>query len=672
MQLRSVTGQGVCAGVMAWVALASALFGPLTTESLGADVEIVVDVDKPTHRISPRLYGVFFEDINFGGDGGLNAELVKNGAFEFPTAKMGWREVRSEASAGSWTVLRDAPRRATSPNYLRLRTLETGSGFGAVNEGFRGMGVREGEEYEFTAWARSKAGETEELVVRLVAGNNVLVAEAKVEVRGSEWQDVTATLVPKATEKHATLELIAGSAGVIDLDMVSLCPRKTWKDRPHGLRADLVQKLADLKPAFLRFPGGCIVEGAELKYRYQWKTTIGELADRRPLLNRWNVEFRHRLTPDYYQSFGVGFFEFFQMTEDIGAEPLPIINCGMACQFNTGELVPLESLQPYIDDALDLIEFANGPADSTWGARRAAMGHPEPFGMKLLGIGNEQWGPEYIERYKEFARAVKEKYPDIELVTSAGPSPADERFQYLWPQLRELNADIVDEHSYANPQWFYEAATRYDGYSRRGPQVFMGEYAAQSVAIASPDNRNTLECALAEAAFITGLERNSDVVTMSSYAPLFGHEEAWQWRPDLIWFDNLESYATPNYYVQQLFSLNRGDEVLPTAIEDGGAPAAPALPRLYATASGYDDGDITIKVVNSADEAIETTVRLTGLDGEHAAGATVLSGELQDENSIAEPAKVKPVTMELDEVGGEFTHTFPAHSLTVLRIKNAK
>jgi alpha-L-arabinofuranosidase len=214
--------------------------------------------------------------------------------------------------------------------------------------------------------------------------------------------------------------------------------------------------------------------------------------------------------------------------QDIGAEPLPILNCGMACQFNSGELVPLEELAPYVDDALDLIEFANGPVDSEWGARRAALGHPAPFGMKLLGVGNEQWGPQYIERYKEFAKAVKAKYPEVELVTSAGPSPGDERFQYLWPQLRELKADIVDEHSYAKPEWFYAAATRYDGYPRTGPKVFMGEYAAQSVDVVSPDNRNTLECALGEAAFITGLERNSDVVTMSSYAPLFGHEEAWQ------------------------------------------------------------------------------------------------------------------------------------------------
>jgi alpha-L-arabinofuranosidase len=337
--------------------------------------------------------------------------------------------------------------------------------------------------------------------------------------------------------------------------------------------------LADLKPSFFRFPGGCIVEGSELKYRYQWKTTIGDRADRQLIINRWNYEFRHRPTPDYFQSFGVGFYEYFLLAEDLGAEPLPILNCGMACQFNSGELVPLDELDPYIQDALDLIEFANGDATTPWGAKRAAMGHPERFNMRLLGVGNEQWGPQYFERYERFAKVLKEKHPEIELISGSGPFPADRNFQYAWPRLREMNADIVDEHCYAMPDWFLHAATRYDSYDRNGPKVFMGEYAAQSIDIVSPDNRNNLRCALAEAAFLTGIERNCDVVVMSSYAPLFGHEEAWQWRPNLIWFDNLTSYATPNYYVQQLFSLHRGDTVLPVELVDS-RPAEPAKGRI--------------------------------------------------------------------------------------------
>ena len=325
----------------------------------------------------------------------------------------------------------------------------------------------------------------------------------------------------------------------------------------------MVQTLADLKPGFLRFPGGCIVEGSELDQRYQWKNTIGPIEDRKLLINRWNYEFLHRPTPDYFQTFGLGFFEFFQLCEDIGAEPLPILNCGMACQFNSGELVPLEQLDPFIQDALDLIEFANGPATSLWGAKRAALGHPQPFNLKMLGVGNEQWGAQYIERYARFAKVLKEKHPEILLVSDAGPSPADDRFNFLWPKLRELKADIVDEHCYANPIWFLANTHRYDNYDRNGPKVFMGEYAAQSVAMVSPKNRNNLECALAEAAYMTGLERNADVVRMASYAPLFAHVDAWQWTPNLIWCDNLRVYGTPNYYVQQLFSRNRGDVVLP-------------------------------------------------------------------------------------------------------------
>ena len=368
--------------------------------------------------------------------------------------------------------------------------------------------------------------------------------------------------------------------GTVDFDMISLFPQKTWKNRPGGLRADMVQMLADLHPGFLRFPGGCIVEGSDLSKRYQWKNTIGPIDDRRLLVNRWNYEFKHRPTPDYYQSFGLGFFEFFQLCEDIGAQPLPIINCGMACQFNSGELCPPDELDPYVQDALDLIEFANGPATSTWGGKRAAMGHPEPFNMKMLGVGNEQWGPQYLERLTLFTKAIKEKHPEITLVSDAGPSPDDERFQFLWPRLQKLEAgghtaEIVDQHCYANPIWFLANSDRFDHYDRHGPKVFFGEYAAQSVAICSTKNRNNLECALAEAAYMTGLERNADVVRMASYAPLFANNEAWQWTPDLIWTDSLRALATPNYYVQQLYCRNRGDVVLPAT---NTAPVRDILP----------------------------------------------------------------------------------------------
>jgi alpha-N-arabinofuranosidase len=429
--------------------------------------------------------------------------------------------------------------------------------------------------------------------------------------------------------------------------------------------------LADLKPGFVRFPGGCIVEGRYLSTRYQWKNTIGKPEERKLIINRWNDEFKHRPAPDYFQSFGLGFYEYFLLCEDIGAEPLPILNCGMACQFNSGELVPVDQLDPYIQDALDLIEFADGPATSTWGAKRAAMGHPKPFNLKLLGVGNEQWGPQYIERYERFAKVLKAKHPEIKLVSSAGPSPDDERFHFLWPKLRELKADIVDEHCYANPEWFFDNAHRYDSYDRQGPKVFMGEYAAQSVKTVSPDNRNNWQCALSEAAYMTGLERNADVVVMSSYAPLFAHEERWQWRPDLIWCDNLQSYGTPNYYVQQLFSLHRGDVVLPVEVA-GQPPATSKQPGLYVTASrDQKSGEIILKVVSNASQPTAADVKIEGIKQIARQGTMiVLAGaKLTDENSLAEPKKVAPVTSALKGVGTSFKHTFAPYSLTVLRLR---
>jgi len=541
---------------------------------LAQDVTLTVDVAKPSHAVSPRLIGIFLEDINFGVDGGLNAELVKNGSFEFPDGLMGWSVVGDDASSTTVEIRADAPAFAANPHYLLVNSTTSGGKSGVENEGFRGMGVRAGERYHFSAAARTQSESPIGLRVTLVDENGEALATAELPAIDAAWSERSAKLTPSRTAAKARLRIALAEPGRVALDMVSLYPQNTWRNRPHGLRADLVEALANLKPAFFRFPGGCIVEGSRLADRYQWKLTIGDRPERRLNFNRWNTVFRHRPTPDYYQSQGIGFFEYFQLAEDIGAEPLPILHCGMACQFQSGELVPLEQLQPYVDDALDLVEFANGPPTSEWGAKRAAQGHAAPFGLKLLGVGNEQWGPEYFERYAIFDKALKEKHPEIELVAAAGPFPNDAHFHYAWPRLRALDADIVDEHCYAMPDWFLRSATRFDGYDRKGPKVFMGEYAAQSVDITSPDNRNNLRCALAEAAFLTGIERNSDVVVMSAYAPLLGHVDAWQWRPNLIWFDNLHVVLTPNYHVQQLFSLHRGDVVLPLELTDTRPPVS--------------------------------------------------------------------------------------------------
>jgi len=647
------------------------------TTGLGnqSTIRLVVQADRPGAKISPTLYGIFFEDINFGADGGLYAELVKNRSFEFPDPMMGWSGEQLGTAVGTIRILDQEPLNPANVHYVRISATDAEAGYGITNEGFSGIGVRQGEEYVFSAFAR---GDKKAILrVELVAADRRVLAKAKIKGLDVGWTKRSATLHPTATDAHAQLRVLLETWNTaVDLDMISLFPKKTWKDRPDGLRTDLVQWLADLQPGFLRFPGGCIVEGRYLSTRYQWKNTIGKPEERRLIINRWNDEFKHRPAPDYFQTFGLGFYEYFLLCEDIGAEPMPIVNCGMACQFNSGELVPLDELEPYIQDALDLIEFANGPATSTWGRKRAEMGHPQPFNMKLLGVGNEQWGPQYIERYVPFVKALKEKFPEVQLIGATGSDPTifpngPKEVEFLWDQLRKLHAEIVDEHFYRNPDWFLDNATLYDRFDRQGPKVFVGEYAAQSEGVARPGNRNNWQCALAEAAFMTGLERNADVVVMSCYAPLFGHEERWQWRPDLIWFDNLQSYGTPNYYVQQLFSRHRGDVVLPVAVS-GQEPPTSKEPGLYVTASrDLQAGEIILKVVNSADEPLASDVQIEGAKKIASKGTKIVltSAKLTDENSIAEPKKVAPVVSPLTGATASFEHTFPPYSLTVLRLK---
>ena len=645
------------------------LAGTLVFATAASAVTIEIQSDQPGAKINPAMWGIFFEDINFGADGGLYAELVKNRGFEFPDPLMGWTKISPSLAKGDLSVRDDAPFNAANPHYLRLQSEGTAP-FGVSNEGFRGLGLRQGEAYDFSAQVRGVVG-SPALSLQLYGADGTLLDAVQLKGFSSGWKKVTATLHPKDTDANARLCVLVDGKGAVDIDMVSLFPQHTWKNRPGGLRADMVQMLADMKPGFLRFPGGCIVEGSVLERRYQWKNTIGPVEERKLLINRWNYEFLHRPTPDYFQSFGLGFFEYFQLCEDIGAQPLPILNCGMACQFNSGELCPLDQLGPYIQDALDLIEFANGPTNSTWGAKRAALGHPGPFNLKMLGVGNEQWGQQYIDRYARFATVLKEKHPEIQLVSAAGPSPDDERFKFAWPKLRELNADIVDEHCYAKPDWFLANTHRYDHYDRNGPKVFMGEYAAQSVAIVSTKNKNNLDCALAEAAYMTGLERNADVVCLASYAPLFSNAEAWQWTPDLIWVDSLHVYGTPNYYVQQLFARNRGDVVLPVKLS-GIETSTAGVQNLYASATRDDQaGEIILKVVNPGAAAIETQINLEGIaDIEPKVKATVLtSAGLNEGNSFHAPRNVAPVETDLNVDGPHLTHTFTQHSFTVLRIK---
>lgn len=648
----------ILAGIMNWKILPltfSALV--LTVLSAGAETTLDIQVDKPGAKLNPAMWGIFFEDINFGADGGLYAELVKNRGFEFPEPLMGWTKISPSLAKGELSVRDDAPFNTNNPHYVRMASEGTAP-FGLSNEGFRGMGVKKGEAYDFSVRVRNVSGKPT-LRVQLYGGDGTLLDSVDLKNFSGDWQKYTAVLHPNDTDGKARLAVLLADKGTVDVDFVSLFPEHTWKNRPGGLRADMVQALADLHPGFMRFPGGCIVEGSVLERRYQWKNTIGPVEDRKLLINRWNYEFLHRPTPDYYQSFGLGFYEFFQLCEDIGAKPLPILNCGMACQFNSGELCPVDELQPYIQDALDLIEFANGPADSTWGAKRAAMGHPEPFHLTMMGVGNEQWGQQYIDRYTKFAAAIKAKYPEIQLVSAAGPDPDDKRFHFAWSKLRELHADIIDEHCYALPDWFFNNTHRYDNYDRTGPKVFMGEYAAQSVGVVSTKNQNNLECALAEAAYLTGLERNGDVVRMASYAPLFANTEAWQWTPDLIWVDSLHVARTPNYYAQQMYSCNAGDEVLPLELKGDG--------KLYASATRSDTTEeVILKVVNGGDKARMVKINVNGVRFSFTQlKITTLAGAPADVNT-----KADTLTMGWASEGlpVSFEHEVPAHSFEVLRV----
>jgi alpha-N-arabinofuranosidase len=639
---------------------------------------ITVQVDKPGAAISPTLFGLFFEDINFGADGGLYPERVKNRSFEFPDPLMGWKKIEGAGSGATLSVRDENPINANNSHYLRMKV--EGSGPGVTNEGFRGIGVERGEAYTFSVYARMveeahREGDARRvekgpvsLRIELQDASGRSLGRARLKGFTPQWKKYTAVIRPTATGLKAHLNLFAEGSGTLDLDMVSLFPKGTFNNRENGLRADLVQLLKEMKPRFLRFPGGCIVEGRYLDTRYQWETTIGDITDRHLIINRWNDEFKHKRTPDYFQSFGLGFYEYFQLCEDIGAQPLPILNCGMACQFNSKELAPLDELDTYIQDALDLIAFANDPVTTTWGSRRAALGHPAPFNLKMLGVGNEQWGQQYIDRYKIFAKILKEKHPEIALISAAGPDPDGERFDFAWAKLRELNADIIDEHYYRAPGWFLSNVNRYDNYSRTGPKVFAGEYAAQSVGIARPDNRNNWECALAEAAFMTGLERNSDVVLMSSYAPLLAHVDAWQWTPNLIWFDNLRSYGTPNYYVQKLFGTNQGTTILPVLLD---GQAKNGQNNLFASAAlDSRTGEVVLKVVNAAALPRDVRINLAGAGNIRRQGrAFVLaSADLKAENSFEQPMKVAPVEQKLSVPSGDFAYTFAPSSLTVLRV----
>ena len=635
------------------------MLAAMTSLGASAQHQFAVQANKPGVEIQPTMYGIFFEDINFGADGGLYAEMVENRSFEFPQRLMGWN------TFGNVTVSDVKPAFDRNPHYVTLeasgaREKQTG----LENRGFFGMGLKKDMKYDFTVYARLHLlnGKQTKIRVELVNSNNNVIAKQSITITNNKWQKYTTTLTSPQTDAKGLMRVYLESGESVDLDHISLFPQDNW----NGLRADLVQDLSDLHPGVFRFPGGCIVEGTDLETRYEWKNSVGAPENRPLNENRWNYTFPHRLYPNYCQTYGLGFYEYFLLSEKIGADPLPILSVGLSCQYQNSDNdknahVAVDQLQSYIDDALDLIEFANGPVTSKWGKLRADMGHPAPFNLKQIGIGNEQWGPLYPERLQKFMEQIHAKYPKIKICGSSGPSADGKDFDYGWEQMRKLGVDMVDEHYYKSPDWFRSNAGRYDNYDRKGPKVFAGEYAAHA-----KHDPNSWEAALSEAAFMTGLERNADVVYQATYAPLFAHVEGWQWRPDLIWFDNLTSVRSANYYVQQLYGLNKGTHVL-SLTENG--KTVKGENGLYATAC-FDKRtkSYIVKIANTSNEEKEITVTFNGLKKLKAGKVTVLhADDIQAENKIDNKNVVVPVVSDVQANGNVLNVKMKANSFVVYR-----
>ena len=632
--------------------------------------------------VQSTMYGLFFEDINFAADGGLYGELVKNRSFEFPQAYMGWRvfgnvELKDDGPferCPHYVVLSD-------PGHRERRT-------GLQNEGFFGIGIEKGKEYRFSVWAKAPKGNSQirvQLIDEHSMGEHQEFVQQKLDINSGEWKKYEIVLKSNRTEPKAQLRIFLSSDNPVALEHISLFPVDTYKGRQNGLRRDLAQALADIHPGVFRFPGGCIVEGTTLDTRYQWKNTIGPVENRPLNKNRWEDTFDYRYYADYYQSYGLGFFEFFQLSEDIGAEPLPVLSVGLSCQFQNGNEsahVAVDQLDSYIQDCLDLIEFANGDVNTEWGKKRADMGHPEPFNLKFIGVGNEQWDTPYYERLKPFVAAIRAKYPNIKIIGTSGPDSEGKMFDKGWEAMRQQKADLVDEHFYRNEEWFLGTADksrypncgalRYDSYDRKGPKVFAGEYACHG----KGKKWNHFESSLYEAAFMTGLERNADIVHMATYAPLFAHIDGWQWRPDMIWYDNTRMFKSVSYYVQQMYASNKGTNVLQLTMDGKPVAGQDGQDGLFAS-SVYDkvSDEIIVKVVNTSKQAQPVQLNLQGIKGERTAETLTLNhdGNMDDENTLDQPEKIIPKTGSIKVEAGKkaaiLNDELPAMSFRLYKIK---
>lgn len=645
---------------------------------LAQDNAVTVQTKKIGAPIQPTMYGIFFEDINYGADGGLYAELVKNRSFEFtPDHYMGWKMF------GNVTLKDDGPF-DKNPHYVRLACAGHGDMWtGIQNEGFFGIGLKNGEDYRFSVWARVPDGKPVTLMVQFIDQNTMSDSQQFVSqdlvIDSKEWKKYTMVMRSNRTIAKANLRIFLSNdkhrsgTGTVDLEHVSLFPVDTWMGHENGMRKDLAQALYDMRPGVFRFPGGCIVEGTNLETRYQWKNTVGPVENRPLNKNRWESTFINRYYPDYFQSYGLGFYEYFLLSEELGSSPLPVLNVGMCCQYQNHEnekahvACNAEELKPYIDDALDLIEFANGSTDTKWGKLRAEMGHPEPFNMKYLAIGNEQWDKFYFDRLKLFVDAIRKAHPEILIIGSSGPDSEGHNFDIGWEDMKKQKVDLVDEHFYRPVDWFKNSMNRYDDYDRTGPKVFAGEYACH-------DHGNRMKwnhagASIYEAAFMTTLDRNADIVHMATYAPLFAHVEGWQWRPDMIWFDNLNSVKTVSYYVQQMYAKNMGTNVVPASLDN---PTPKGEDGLF-TSAVYDKntGEYIVKVINTTEKAQTVDIKFDGLKkiAGNVPTLTLDCSQYTMENTLENPNAIVPQDGYATATGNVVKTTVKGKNFVILKVK---
>jgi alpha-L-arabinofuranosidase len=622
-------------------------------KQLTATITLTPENHKP---ISDLLIGVFFEDINYAADGGLYAELIQNRDFEYTPADKShrdtaWNSRHSWTVSGqqlSFTIDSTAPVHANNLHYAVLNATQTGGAL--INSGYDGIPLKKGDEYELSLFAKSSDGKNKNLLVKLVAQDGSTLAQATIKAGSANWKKYSIKLIATADAKDARLELQPQTTGRLQLDVVSLFPKKTFKNRKNGMRADLAEAIADIRPRFIRFPGGCVSHGDGLDNIYRWKNTIGPLEARKPQPNLWR----------YHQSAGIGYFEYFQYCEDIGAVPLPVIAAGVPCQnsqigANGGGQqggIPMNEMDAFVQDVLDLVEWANGPVTSKWGRLRAEAGHPAPFNLKYVGIGNEDLITDvFEERFAMIYKALQQKHPEITVIGTVGPFHDGTDYEQGWALASKLNVPMVDEHYYESPGWFINNQHYYDNYDRSKPKVYLGEYASRG---------NTLFNALAEALYLTNVERNADVVHMTSYAPLLAKEKHTQWNPDLIYFNNTEVKPTVNYEVQKLFGNNSGNEYLPTAVklssEDEAVNKRFGISVVRDTASG----NIYVKVVNLLPVATSFTFDLGVLPAGPKAERSVLQGLPGDKVAVLKTSEIS-VNKELSDV-------LPAYSFTVYKI----